>query len=338
MRFLKTLTLNRRAIYDNRVAVTTANSLTLATTNNMVLPSSNNDLSGVQVEGMLRYNTTSHEVEVYSGVPAAWRQLRYKEPGKITQQNLGAGDSSTVYFGPLSPSPASYFSTQSNMTWDLTQMAKNVLVIVENVIQLSGTNYTIVQDPTIGSETYSATTSVTASSGANKLYFNSSINATGASGNGSTVTLTFPTQLAVPFAVGSTIIVTGFTPTGYNGTFTVSASTTSSVSYSSTAIAAMTFAGNITANTAVYPAVNIVGATVTGTNIPGGTTVTGYVTDPYTDALLNITLSNNTTGSVGLNAVITIAENARAATGYYLFFSSPPPYGKTVTALIGFDQ
>jgi hypothetical protein len=287
---------------------------------------------------MLRYNTTTHEVEVYSGVPASWRTLRYKEPGKITQQNLGAGDSSTVYFGPLSPSPGTNISTQSNMTWDVTQMAKNILVIVENVIQLSGVNYSIVQNPTIGSETYTPTTSTTAGVGNTKLYFNTSINAAGASGNGTTVTLTFPVQAAVPFAVGSTIIVTGFTPTGYNGTYTVSASTTSSVSYVNSTVATMTFAGNVASNNSVYPAVNIMGATVSGTNIPGGTVVTAYTTDQYTDALTSVTLNNALTGSNSLNSTITIAENAQVASGYYLFFSSPPPYGKTVTALIGFDQ
>lgn len=333
MRFLKTQTLNRRAIHDNRVELTIGNTFTVANSNNMIVPMSNNNLSAVQSEGMLRYNTTTHEVEVYSGNPAVWRSLRYKESTQITQQNLGAGDSDTVYFGPLS---SAYNPVKAaNGT---TVGSQNVLVIVENVIQISGMNYEIVSNPTIGSETYTPRTSATAAIGATKLYFNSSLNATTASGNGTTVTITFPTQLGVPFAVGSTIIVTGFTPTGYNGTYTVTASTTSSVSYANTSVATVTYAGNVTASTAVYPAVNIMGATVTGTNIPGGTTVTGYLTDQYTDALLNITLSNPITGSIGLNDTITIAENAQAGSGYYLHFSSPPPYGKVVTVLIGFDQ
>lgn len=333
MRFLKTQTLNRRVIHDNRVELTIGNTFTVAASNNMVLPLSNNDLTSVQTEGMLRYNTTNHEVEVYSGSPAVWRSLRYKESTQIVQQNLGAGDSSTVYFGPLSPA-----YNPSNVAKGATVSGQNILVIVENVIQISGANYEVVQNPTIGSETYTPTLSATVASGANKLYFNSSLNATSATGNGTTVTITFPTQNGVPFAVGSTIVVTGFTPTGYNGTYTVTASTTSSVSYANTSVSTVTYAGNVTSNVAVYPAVNIMGATVTGSGIPGGTTVTGYLTDQYTDALLNVTLSNNTTGSIGLNTVITIAENAQAGSGYYLHFSSPPPYGKTVTALIGFDQ
>ena len=333
MRFLKTQTLNRRAIHDNRVELTIGNTFTVANSNNMVLPISSNSLSAVQSEGMIRYNPTSHEVEVYSGSPAVWRTLRYKESNQIVQQNLGAGDSDTVYFGPLStaydPSKAANGAVVGS---------QNILVIVENVIQISGANYEIVSNPSIGSETYNGTTSATAASGANKLYFNTSLNATTATGNGSTVTITFPVQQSVPFAVGSTIVVTGFTPTGYNGTYTVTASTASSVSYSNASIAAVSYSGNVTSNNAVYPAVNIMGATVSGTNIPGGTVVTAYTTDTYTDALTSITVNNTFTGSIGLSAAITIAENAQTGSGYYLHFSSPPPYGKTVTVLIGFDQ
>ena len=342
MRYLKQLNLNRRTPNDTTLYSDVTNSNVYASPTgrgSFVLPSGTDaQVPSSPVNGMMRYNTDNNQVQVYQS--GSWRNLRFNEPGKITQQNLGAGDSSTVYFGPLNPSPASYVSTQSGMTWDVTQMAKNVLVIVENVIQLSGANYSIVQNPTIGSETYVATNSVAVTSGSSTIYFNTSLNATGASGNGTTVTLTFTTQTAVPFAVGSNIVVTGFTPTGYNGTFVVTASSTSSVSYANTTSAAMTFAGNITSSNAVYPAVNITGATVTGgADIQSSTTVVSYTTDPYTDALVSITLSKPTiTGTIALNTSITIAENSNTASGYYLYFSSPPPYGKTVTALIGFDQ
>lgn len=54
---------------------------------------------------------------------------------------------------------------------------------------------------------------------------------TGASGTGTTATLTFAAQILPPYAVGSTIIVTGMSPSGYNGTYVVTACTTTSVSY-----------------------------------------------------------------------------------------------------------
>lgn len=148
MRFLKTLTLNRRAIYDSRVALTTSSDLTLADSRTMVLPKGNTSISS-PVTGQLRYNTTSNEVEVYSGNPASWRTLRYKESTGITQQNLGVGDANTVFFGPLNPAPPAV--VENGKTWG----GQNLIVIVENVIQVHNTNYTIVQNPSIPGQTYS---------------------------------------------------------------------------------------------------------------------------------------------------------------------------------------
>jgi len=68
---------------------------------------------------------------------------------------------------------------------------------------------------------------------------------TGASGSAGTATLTFATA-ATKIPVGSTIVVSGVTPLGYNGTFTVTASTTASVSYANTTTGAQTVAGSIT--------------------------------------------------------------------------------------------
>jgi hypothetical protein len=75
---------------------------------------------------------------------------------------------------------------------------------------------------------------------------------TGASGTGSVATLTFATQSVAPFTVGQSITVAGVTPTGYNGVKTVTACTTSSVSYSSTTTGAQTVAGTIVPSTQTY--------------------------------------------------------------------------------------
>ena len=339
MRFLKTQTLNRRALYDSRVALDTSNNFTVADSTVMTLPKSNSTITS-PATGMVRYNTTSNEVEVYQGSSATWRAIRYKEPAKITQQNLGAGNGTEVYFGPITPSPASYASTASGMTWDVAQMAKNMFVVVENVIQLSSINYTIVQNPSIGAETYSAVTSVTVSSGATTMYFNSALVATGASGNGTTVTLTFSVRPAVPFSVGSRIEVTGFNPTNYNGTYTVTACTTSSVSYTNATTATMTVAGQVASSTAVYPSANFSGAIITGSgSLQASTAITAFVIDADTDALVSATfVGKATTGTIAANVTLTITESSGSVSGYYLKFSGPVPYGKIVTALIGFDQ
>jgi len=269
MRFLKQLTLSRRAIFDQTLYSDTANANVYVNPTgqgSLVLPNgptSNQPAS--PVSGMMRYDTTTNQVMVYQA--STWRALRFKESSGVTQQNLGAGDGTTVYFGPLNPAPPT--TVQSGATWG----GQNILVVVENVLQLSGLNYTITQNPAIGAETYTPTTSVAAAIGSSTLYFNSSLNVTGASGNGTTATVTFSTQSAVPFAVGATIIVTGIIPVAYNGTYTVTSSSTSSVSYASTVNATYQNSGNISASSAIYPSVNLVGAVVTGTDIAASTTL-----------------------------------------------------------------
>ena len=65
---------------------------------------------------------------------------------------------------------------------------------------------------------------------------------TAASGTGSTATISFAAQAAAP-SVGSSVIIAGVTPVGYNGTYTVTASTTTSVSFASSTTGAQTVAG-----------------------------------------------------------------------------------------------
>lgn len=350
MRFLKRQTLNRRIPADTTLYSDATNSnvyiqpygLGTTTTGqgSVVIPNGTTlQRPSAPQSGMLRYNTTLNEVEVYQG--STWRSLRYKESTGITQQNLGAGDGTTVYFGPLNPAPPTVVQTGSggtNVAWG----GQNILVIVENVIQVSGINYTVsTLNPTIGAETYVPTVSQQAAIGATTIYFNSSLNITGASGNGTTVTLTFATQPATPFAIGSSIIVTGITPLAYNGTYTVTATPSNgSVQFASSTTTTYQNGGNITASTAIFPAVNLVGAIVTGSAaLQASTAITAFTTDPVTDALTSITINKPTVTSViTVNTAITITEASQTGTGYYLQFTSPVPYGKVVIALIGFDQ
>ena len=58
-------------------------------------------------------------------------------------------------------------------------------------------------------------------------------------------TLTFAAQPTPPFPVGSAITVAGITPSGFNGTFTVTACTTTSVSYLNGTAGPQTVAGTI---------------------------------------------------------------------------------------------
>lgn len=332
MRFLRRQTLNRRAVYDNTLYVDTNNAIVMGSQNNLTLPTGpDSTRPAVAVNGMIRYNTTSLDIEVYQG--NTWRALRYRESGTITQQTLGIGDGDTLYYGPLNPAPTG--NAQRGYTWS----GANLLVLVENVLQLHTTNYTVVQNPTFPSEVYTSKTSVSSAIGSSTLYFNTTVTTTAASGTGTTVTLTFDAKTAAPFAIGETIIVAGIIPYTYNGSFTVTASSTTTVSYAHTATGAQTTSGTIEAASTIYPAVNITGATLTGSSSITGRTVASYTTDTNTGALTSITLSAPTSGAViSANTPITITKTSQAGSGYYLCFSSPIPPGKAVTALIGFDQ
>jgi hypothetical protein len=272
MRFIKRQTLDRR----------TANNTTLysddSRTNvyvspigagSLVLPNGTTvQQPGTPSTGMIRYNTTTQEVEVYQGSSASWRAIRYKEPGLITLQNLGAGDSLTIYFGPLNPAPAT--TAQSGVTWDMTQMAKNLIVIVENVIQLAVSNYLVVQNPTIAGETYTATSSNAIAVAGKTIYFSiwmtGSIGASGS--NGSSVTLTVgsinsgsPSQLAVGQQIANaqtgTIYGTITVGSGGTGTYTLSSNGVYSAIPSTTALVATSASGTI-----AYPSVDITTSTV----------------------------------------------------------------------------
>lgn len=70
---------------------------------------------------------------------------------------------------------------------------------------------------------------------------------TAASGTGATATITFAAQsIAIP--VGATVVVAGVTPTGYNGTYVVTSSSTTTVSYANATTGAQTVAGTVTSN------------------------------------------------------------------------------------------
>ncbi len=91
---------------------------------------------------------------------------------------------------------------------------------------------------------------------------------TASSGSGSVATLTFNTQPAPPFPVGSLITVSNMNPAGYSGQYVVTACTTTTVSYASATTGALAVT-----NTATINGSSIVNFSITN---PG----TGYTTAP----------------------------------------------------------
>jgi PKD repeat protein len=102
----------------------------------------------------------------------------------------------------------------------------------------------------------------------------------------------------------------------------------------------MTVAGQSASTTAVYPSANFTSAIITGSaSLQASTAVTAFAIDADTDALVSATFTGKaTTNTIASNVSLTVTEAGATGSGYYLKFSSPVPYGKIVTALIGFDQ
>jgi hypothetical protein len=71
-----------------------------------------------------------------------------------------------------------------------------------------------------------------------------SVATTGASGTGTTATINFSSQPNPP-VIGSYVIVSGVTPTAYNGTWLLTGATSTSISFASTATGSQTVAGTV---------------------------------------------------------------------------------------------
>ena len=135
MKFLKKQNLSRKNIKDDSVAVDINGQVILDTKNSLLVPKGNNttDRPATPVNGHIRYNTTDNQLEAYQN--SAWRSVRFKESATISKQTFGQGDDDETTFGLLSPVPTS---------------ADAIIVLVENVMQISTTNYTLVQNPSTG--------------------------------------------------------------------------------------------------------------------------------------------------------------------------------------------
>lgn len=143
MRLIKAQTTNLRSIYGKGVKYDITDQVIVDSTNVMLVPKgTTTERPTSPTSGHVRYNTTLNELEVYS--ESEWRSVRYKEPNNdpgIVQQNLGNGDATITLFGPLD-------SQDPNEVYTAPDAPQNILVFVENVFQISTTNYGVVQNPT----------------------------------------------------------------------------------------------------------------------------------------------------------------------------------------------
>jgi len=82
-------------------------------------------------DGTIRYNIDTNSLEAL--IAGVWEVVRAPGATTITKQTLGPGDGSAVAFGPLTLTPSS---------------ENNIIVLVENVMQIGTTNYTLTSSNT----------------------------------------------------------------------------------------------------------------------------------------------------------------------------------------------
>lgn len=172
MKFLKQSQLNVRNLKDQSVSVVTdgpnndgvdrSPRIVFDNTNSLQLPSgTTNERPGgsiVLIDGLMRYNETTAEIEVRSN--GVWRRLAYKEPNSIEVQtgpigggaswegdSLDGGVTGEIYFGPLEYSDDGAGGDYPSQAEPNVSNPQNLLVYVENVPQLPSVNYILEANP-----------------------------------------------------------------------------------------------------------------------------------------------------------------------------------------------
>ena len=158
MKFLKSQNTSRYAVADNAFRVNPYGRYIMDGTGALRLPKGTTgqrpQLSGVSTpegaNGYIRYNTsidavTGQQVGLEAYINGVWEVVRAPGAATITKQTLGPGDYVDDVFGPLTIVPAS---------------ADNILVFVENVFQISTTNFVLLQNTILGDGAEIAATSM----------------------------------------------------------------------------------------------------------------------------------------------------------------------------------
>lgn len=154
MKYLKRTHLNSKTVTGrNSVFVDISGEVVVDSPYSLLLPRGDNEQQSpddstapTYVNGMIRYNTETNQFEGYQA--GAWRSFRFKEPGKIDLQIIGTGNAVETTFD-LGFNPF-VVTAQSGMLFNANQIAKNLIILVENVFQVATINYEIVQNPSSG--------------------------------------------------------------------------------------------------------------------------------------------------------------------------------------------
>lgn len=142
-----------------------------------------------------------------------------------------------------------------------------------NTIASPAFSGTITGTPSVNSASSLASQILTVDMGS--LQYGTTVSTLTTSGTGTTATLTWSAPLTVLPPIGSNIIVTNVVPTAYNGTYTVTAVTATSVSYASSATGSMSTAGFIQFSEFVGVVSQSFSVAISPTLWSAATTVTG---------------------------------------------------------------
>lgn len=151
MKFLKKSQINFRNVKDQSVSVETDGRVTMDGKISLLVPKGGTaDRPTSPVEGMIRYNSDTTELEAYQGNSstgsAVWRKVKFKEPSSISFQSFTSHSGGDM-FGPLTINPFTTVKENTNTALTATEVAERLLVIVENVIQVANINYEILLNP-----------------------------------------------------------------------------------------------------------------------------------------------------------------------------------------------
>jgi hypothetical protein len=148
MKFLKTQNISRYGLIDNVFRANPYGRYIMDGTGALRLPKGTTaqrpQLTGVSTpegaNGYIRYNTsidpvTLQQIGLEAYVNGVWEVVRAPGSATITKQTLGPGDYVDDVFGPLQIVPSS---------------PDNILVFVENVFQISTTNFLLEQNTVSG--------------------------------------------------------------------------------------------------------------------------------------------------------------------------------------------
>jgi len=141
MKFLKQKNISKFSISDNTLIANQYGRAIMDLSGALRLPKGTSNqrpaTSGVRIpngaNGYIRYNTsidpvTGAQIGLEALIAGEWEIIRAPGAATITKQTLGPGDDVETTFGPLSITP---------------DADDNILVLVENVFQISVTNFNL---------------------------------------------------------------------------------------------------------------------------------------------------------------------------------------------------